>query len=105
MSLTAMTSPMNLRLTSSSMPARAGPRQERTTSRWRFPPANPVTREYASDASTAARSTSTGYQTNFPICRDAGVHRGLNYLAIGDTHSFRDVTETFVRPDRISRCA
>ena len=33
-----------------------------------------------------------GYQTNFPICRDAGVSRGLNYLAIGDTHSFRDVT-------------
>ena len=35
-----------------------------------------------------------GYQTNFPICRDAGVRRGLDYLAIGDTHSFRDVTET-----------
>jgi DNA repair exonuclease SbcCD nuclease subunit len=33
-----------------------------------------------------------GYQTNFPICREAGVQRGLNYLAIGDTHSFRDVT-------------
>src|SRR5207245_10819973 len=35
-----------------------------------------------------------GYQTNFPICRDAGVQRGLDYLALGDTHSFRDVTET-----------
>jgi DNA repair exonuclease SbcCD nuclease subunit len=34
-----------------------------------------------------------GYQTNFPISRDAGIQRGLNYLAIGDTHSFRDVTE------------
>ena len=34
-----------------------------------------------------------GYQTNFPICRDAGVQRGLDYLAIGDTHSFRDVTD------------
>jgi DNA repair exonuclease SbcCD nuclease subunit len=33
-----------------------------------------------------------GYQTNFPICRDAGMQRGLSYLAIGDTHSFRDVT-------------
>jgi DNA repair exonuclease SbcCD nuclease subunit len=33
-----------------------------------------------------------GYQTNFPIRRDAGVARGLDYLAIGDTHSFRDVT-------------
>ncbi len=33
-----------------------------------------------------------GYQTNFPIRRDAGSQRGLDYLAIGDTHSFRDVT-------------
>jgi DNA repair exonuclease SbcCD nuclease subunit len=33
-----------------------------------------------------------GHQTNFPIGRDAGVARGLNYLAIGDAHSFRDVT-------------
>src|SRR6516165_3897237 len=33
-----------------------------------------------------------GSQTNFPIRRDAGVLRGLDYLAIGDTHSFRDLT-------------
>lgn len=33
-----------------------------------------------------------GYQTNFPICREAGLQRGMDYLAIGDTHSFRDVT-------------
>ena len=33
-----------------------------------------------------------GSQTNFPIRRDAGVLRGLDYLAVGDTHSFRDVT-------------
>lgn len=33
-----------------------------------------------------------GCQTNFPIARDAAVRRGLDYLAIGDTHSFRDVT-------------
>jgi DNA repair exonuclease SbcCD nuclease subunit len=39
-----------------------------------------------------------GYQTNFPICRDAGVQRGLDYLAIGDTHSFRDVTENLPVP-------
>ena len=39
-----------------------------------------------------------GYQTNFPICRDAGGHRGLDYLAIGDTHSFRDVTPTLKVP-------
>lgn len=39
-----------------------------------------------------------GYETNFPICRDAGVRRGLSYLAIGDTHSFRDVTATLSVP-------
>jgi DNA repair exonuclease SbcCD nuclease subunit len=33
-----------------------------------------------------------GCETNFPIGRDAGVQRGFDYLAIGDTHSFRDVT-------------
>ncbi len=32
-----------------------------------------------------------GHQTNFPIARDAAQQRGLDYLAIGDTHGFRDV--------------
>jgi DNA repair exonuclease SbcCD nuclease subunit len=40
----------------------------------------------------------SGYQTNFPISRDAGVQRGLDYLAIGDTHSFRDVTANLLVP-------
>lgn len=31
------------------------------------------------------------YQTNFPIAKDAAERRGLDYLAIGDTHSFREV--------------
>jgi DNA repair exonuclease SbcCD nuclease subunit len=39
-----------------------------------------------------------GYQTNFPIRKDAGVQRGLDYLAIGDTHSFRDVTSDLPVP-------
>jgi DNA repair exonuclease SbcCD nuclease subunit len=39
-----------------------------------------------------------GHQTNFPIRRDAGVQRGLDYLAIGDTHSFRDVTDNLPVP-------
>jgi DNA repair exonuclease SbcCD nuclease subunit len=34
-------------------------------------------------------------KTNFPISRDAAVERGLDYLAIGDTHGFR-----FVPADR-----
>jgi len=32
-----------------------------------------------------------GCQMNFPIAKDAAVQRGLDYLAIGDTHSFREV--------------
>jgi DNA repair exonuclease SbcCD nuclease subunit len=39
-----------------------------------------------------------GFQTNFPIARNAGVDRGLDYLAIGDTHSFRDVTSNLPVP-------
>jgi DNA repair exonuclease SbcCD nuclease subunit len=35
-------------------------------------------------------------QTNFPIASDAALTRGLDYLAIGDTHGFR-----FVPPDRL----
>jgi DNA repair exonuclease SbcCD nuclease subunit len=34
-------------------------------------------------------------QTNFPIAVDAALERGLDYLALGDTHGFR-----FVPPDR-----
>lgn len=33
----------------------------------------------------------TGHQTNFPIAADAAQQRGLNYLAIGDTHAFREL--------------
>ena len=32
-----------------------------------------------------------GFQTNFPIESGAAEARGLDYLAIGDTHAFRDV--------------
>lgn len=35
------------------------------------------------------------WKTNFPISKDAAVERGLDYLAIGDTHGFR-----FVPPER-----
>jgi DNA repair exonuclease SbcCD nuclease subunit len=34
-------------------------------------------------------------QLNFPISKDAALERGLDYLAIGDTHGFR-----FIPPDR-----
>ena len=32
-----------------------------------------------------------GHQTNFPIPRGSAAERGLDYLAIGDTHAFREV--------------
>lgn len=32
-----------------------------------------------------------GHQTNFPISLDAAEQRGLSYLAIGDTHAFREL--------------
>jgi DNA repair exonuclease SbcCD nuclease subunit len=35
-------------------------------------------------------------QVNFPISKDAAVCRGLDYLALGDTHGFR-----YVPPDRL----
>ncbi|MEM9068680.1 MAG: DNA repair exonuclease [Myxococcota bacterium] len=34
-----------------------------------------------------------GWEQNFPIAKDAAVQRGLDYLAIGDTHAFRLVPE------------
>lgn len=32
-----------------------------------------------------------GHQTNFPIDSEAAVKRGLDYLALGDTHAFREL--------------
>jgi DNA repair exonuclease SbcCD nuclease subunit len=32
-----------------------------------------------------------GHQTNFPIAPDAAEQRGLSYLAVGDTHAFREL--------------
>jgi DNA repair exonuclease SbcCD nuclease subunit len=37
-------------------------------------------------------------QTNFPIAKDAASCRGFDYLAIGDTHSFRNVPDPSTRP-------
>ena len=33
-----------------------------------------------------------GHQTTFPIARDAPQQRGLDYLAVGDTHAFRVIS-------------
>jgi len=32
-----------------------------------------------------------GHETNFPVARDAAARRALDYLALGDTHGFREV--------------
>jgi len=37
-------------------------------------------------------------QTNFPIARDATAQRGLDYLAIGDSHGFRVIPENAIAP-------
>lgn len=39
-----------------------------------------------------------GYQTNFPIERGAARERGLDYLAIGDTHAFREIEPDAAAP-------
>lgn len=39
-----------------------------------------------------------GYQTNFPIARGSAASRGLDYLAVGDTHAFREVEPEAVAP-------
>ena len=39
-----------------------------------------------------------GHQTNFPIPRGAAAERGLDYLAIGDTHAFREVERDAFAP-------
>lgn len=39
-----------------------------------------------------------GCSTNFPVSQEAPQARGLDYLAIGDTHSFREIPEGAVAP-------
>ena len=39
-----------------------------------------------------------GHQTNFPIARGTAADRGLDYLAIGDTHAFREVEPEAAAP-------
>lgn len=39
-----------------------------------------------------------GHQTNFPIARGTALKRGLDYLAIGDTHAFREVEPDAAAP-------
>jgi DNA repair exonuclease SbcCD nuclease subunit len=46
-------------------------------------------------------STFDAAETDFPIDKDAAVQRGLDYLAIGDTHGFRFVPPERVRPPTI----
>lgn len=41
------------------------------------------------------------FQTNFPIDKDAVLARGLDYLAIGDTHGFRYIPEERKQPPTI----
>lgn len=38
------------------------------------------------------------HQTNFPIASDATTQRGLDYLAVGDTHGYREIPANAVAP-------
>ena len=38
------------------------------------------------------------HQTNFPIATDAPAQRGLDYLAVGDTHGYREIPANAVAP-------
>jgi hypothetical protein len=40
----------------------------------------------------------TGYATNFPVSREAPEKRGLDYLALGEWHSFREIPEGALAP-------
>ncbi|MDP6117418.1 MAG: DNA repair exonuclease [Planctomycetota bacterium] len=35
-----------------------------------------------------------GYETSFPIAKDAAARRGFDYIALGDTHSFLEVEDS-----------
>lgn len=39
-----------------------------------------------------------GHQTNFPVARGSALERGFDYLALGDTHGFREVEEDAAVP-------
>ena len=39
-----------------------------------------------------------GHQTNFPVARGSATERGLDYLALGDTHGFREVEPDAAAP-------
>jgi len=43
-------------------------------------------------------STFDAVETHFPIAKDAAARRGFDYLAIGDTHGFRDVPPGGIPP-------
>jgi DNA repair exonuclease SbcCD nuclease subunit len=38
------------------------------------------------------------HQTNFPITSDATAQRGLDYLAVGDTHGYREIPANAIAP-------
>ena len=72
--------------------------RRRTTWRWRCRRGTPAISGSASAASTAPRSTSPSYQTNFPIAATPTAQRGLDYLAVGDTHGFREIPANATAP-------
>jgi DNA repair exonuclease SbcCD nuclease subunit len=56
----------------------------------RIPRRDPADRRIRIGLVHGATFDVAGHQTNFPIAPDAAEQRGLNYLAMGDTHAFRE---------------
>ncbi len=56
----------------------------------RIPPREPGDRRIRIGLVHGATFDVAGHQTNFPIAPDAAEKRGLSYLAMGDTHAFRE---------------
>jgi DNA repair exonuclease SbcCD nuclease subunit len=57
----------------------------------RLPPRDPNDRRIRIGLVHGQTFDIAGHQTNFPIALDAAQQRGLNYLAVGDTHAFREL--------------
>ena len=94
-SSTATTSNSRFLVTPSSMPCRAHPSPGRETPLFSIPTRGPGDERIRIGMVHGSTFDVVGCQTNFPIAVDAAIQRGLDYLAIGDTHGFR-----FVPPDR-----
>lgn len=70
-------------------PCQSSAGQDRLTDK--LPPRGPEDHRIRIGLVHGSTYDAAGHDNDFPIPRDAAEQRGLDYLAIGDTHSFREV--------------